>query len=167
MVTALDAANEYKLDHLKSPEIWKLVEQAQVYYVGGYHLTVCPDAAMALAQEAAAKNKIFVLSLSAPFIPQFFKEPLAKTAPYWDYVIGNETEARAWAASQDLKTEDVKEIAGHLAGLEKVNGKRKRVVVITQGTEATVVKVQGDEGIKEFGVRAVGEGEICDTNGAG
>ena len=166
MVTALDAANEYKIDHLKSPEIWKLVEQANVYYVGGYHLTVCPDAALALAKEAAEKNKIYVLSLSAPFIPQFFMDPLAKTAPYWDYVIGNETEARSWAASQDLKTEDAKEIAEHLAKLDKVNEKRKRVVVITQGTDATVVKVQGEK-VKEFGVRAISEGEICDTNGAG
>ena len=142
------------------------MQQAQVYYVGGYHLTVCPDAAMALAKEAAEKNKIYVLSLSAPFIPQFFKEPLAKTAPYWDYVIGNETEARTWAASHDLKTEDVKEIAGHLAGLEKVNKQRKRVVVITQGTDATVVKVQGEE-VREFPVRKIGESEINDTNGAG
>ena len=167
MVTSLEAANEYKIDHLKSPEIWKLVEQAKIYYVGGYHLTVCPDAAMALAKEAAEKNKIYILSLSAPFIPQFFKDPLAKTAPYWDYVIGNETEARAWAASQDLKTEDVKEIAEHLAKLEKVNGKRKRVVVITRGPAAPVVKVPGDAGGRVFGIRAVAEGDICDTTGAG
>ena len=167
MVTALEAANEYKLSHLQTPAIWKLAQQAQVYYVGGYHLTVCPDAAMALAKEAAEKNKIFVLSLSAPFIPQFFKDALSKTAPYWDYVIGNETEARSWAASHDLKTEDVKEIANHLAGLDKVNKKRKRVVVITQGTDATVVKVQGEEGVREFPVRAISDSEICDTNGAG
>ena len=51
MCTSLAAANEYKLEHLKSPEIWKLVEAAQVYYVGGYHLTVCVPAALALAEE--------------------------------------------------------------------------------------------------------------------
>lgn len=138
-----------------------------MYYVGGYHLTVCLDGAMALAKEAAEKNKVYVLSLSAPFIPQFFKEALAKTAPYWDYLIGNETEARAWAAAQDIKTEDVKEIAGHLAGLEKMNKGRKRVVVITQGTDATVVKVQGEDKVREFPVRTIGAEEICDTNGAG
>lgn len=58
LCTHLAAANCYKLDHLKSPEIWKIVEQAQFYYVGGYHLTVCPPAAMALAEEAAANNKV-------------------------------------------------------------------------------------------------------------
>jgi adenosine kinase len=58
MCTDLAAANCYKLDHLKSPEVWKLVEQAKVYFVGGYHLTVCVDAVMALAEEAAAKDKV-------------------------------------------------------------------------------------------------------------
>jgi sugar/nucleoside kinase (ribokinase family) len=34
-----------------------MVETARFYFVGGYHLTVCPEAVMALAEEAAAKNK--------------------------------------------------------------------------------------------------------------
>lgn len=58
MVTHLAAANEYKLDHLKQPHVWSLVEKAKVYYVGGYHLTVCVPAILALAEEAAAKNKV-------------------------------------------------------------------------------------------------------------
>ena len=57
MVTDLGAANHYTLEALKSPEVWKLVEGATHYFVGGYHLTVCPPAIMALAEEAAAKNK--------------------------------------------------------------------------------------------------------------
>src|ERR1700761_368936 len=60
MCTDLAAANCYKIDHLKSPEIWKLVEQAKVFFVGGYHLTVCPPAIMALAEEAAKNNKVSV-----------------------------------------------------------------------------------------------------------
>jgi adenosine kinase len=39
MVTDLAAANLYSLEHLKQPEIWKLVKDAKVYYVGGYHFT--------------------------------------------------------------------------------------------------------------------------------
>jgi sugar/nucleoside kinase (ribokinase family) len=46
------------LEHLKQPDIWSLVESSQIYFVGGYHLTVCPEAALALAEEAAAKNKV-------------------------------------------------------------------------------------------------------------
>lgn len=103
MCTDLAAANYYKIEHLKQPEIWKLVENAKVYYVGGYHLTVCVEAIMALAEQAAKNNKVFALSLSAPFIPQFFKDQLDQTAPYWDYVIGNETEAEAYAESHGLE----------------------------------------------------------------
>jgi adenosine kinase len=61
LCTDLAAANCYKLDHLKQPEIWKLVEEARVYYVGGYHLTVCVPAIMALAEEAAAKDKVYTV----------------------------------------------------------------------------------------------------------
>ena len=50
-------------------------------------------AAMAVANHAAETNKIFMLSLSAGFIPQFFKEPLAEILPYCDFVFGNESEA--------------------------------------------------------------------------
>ena len=58
MCTHLAAANEYKIEHLKQPRIWAMVEKSSVYYVGGYHLTVCVPAAMALAEEAAAKDKV-------------------------------------------------------------------------------------------------------------
>lgn len=102
MCTDLAAANHYQIEHLKQPKIWSLVQQAKVYYVGGYHLTVCVPAVLALAEEAAAKNKIFILSLSAPFIPQFFKDQLDQTAAYWDYIIGNETEAISYSESHGL-----------------------------------------------------------------
>ncbi|KAI9677460.1 MAG: adenosine kinase [Caeruleum heppii] len=193
MCTDLAAANHYKLEHLQQPHIWELVKQAQVYYVGGYHLTVCVPAAMALAEEAAKENKvgcvpqirwmgdtvltddsdlkIFILSLSAPFIPQFFKDQVDQTAPYWDYLLGNETEAIAYADSHDLKTKDIPTIAKHLASLPKKNTARPRTVIITQGTDPTVVAVSGSAGaepeLKTFPVHEIGKEEINDTNGAG
>ena len=166
MVTDLGAANHYDLEHLKSPEVWKLVERATHFFVGGYHLTVCPPAIMALAEEAAKNDKVFVFSLSAPFIPQFFKDPLDATAPYWDYVIGNETEALSYAESHGLETKDIKEIAKHLAALPKVNSKRERVAIITQGTDPTFVAIGGKE-VKEFAVHAIDSSKITDTTGAG
>ena len=167
LCTHLAAANEYKIEHLKKPEIWSLVEKAKIYFVGGYHLTVSPPAIKALGEEAAKNNKIFALNLSAPFIPQFFKDPLAETSGYWDYLIGNETEARAWAESHGKDTKDVKEIAKLLAELPKVNETRKRTVVITQGTEPTVVAVQGGSLVTEFPVHKLEENQLVDTNGAG
>lgn len=168
MCTHLAAANEYKIEHLKSPEIWKLVQHAEFYYVGGYHFTVCPPAIMALAEEAVSKNKVMVLGMGAPFIPQFFSEPLDKSMPYWDYVMMNEAEAEAWANGHDLDGEkDVSKIATKIANLPKVNEKRKRTVIITQGTEETVAVIQGESDVRRFPVHVVADSEITDTNGAG
>ncbi|KAM5444632.1 adenosine kinase [Microsporum ferrugineum] len=170
LVTHLAAANEYKLDHLKLPQIWDLVEKAQFYFVGGYHLTVCVPAILALAEEAAAKNKTFILSLSAPFIPAFFKDQLASVLPYTDFIVGNEAEALSFAKSQDWTTEDIAEIAEKMAKLPKTNSKRARTVIITQGTEPTISAVSNASGevtVTKTPIRKILKEEICDTNGAG
>lgn len=170
LCTALGAANCYDLDHLKREDIWNLAENANVFYIGGYHFTVCPAAIQELGKLAASKNKAFVLNLSAPFIPQFFKDPVDASAPYWDYIIGNETEAVAYAESHGL-SEDVKsspkKIALHLANLPKENKQRKRVAIITQGTDPTLVAIQGEEEAKEVLVHTIDKSLINDTNGAG
>jgi adenosine kinase len=56
LCTDLAAANCYKLDHLQ--EHWDIVKKSKAYFVGGYHLTVCVPAIMALAEEAAKENKV-------------------------------------------------------------------------------------------------------------
>lgn len=58
LCTDLGAASHYKLGHLQQFHIWDMVRRAKVYFVGGYHLTVCAEAAMALAQEDASENKV-------------------------------------------------------------------------------------------------------------
>ncbi|GKZ33544.1 adenosine kinase [Aspergillus brasiliensis] len=170
MCTHLAAANEYKIEHLKQHHIWSLVEKAQFYYVGGFHLTVCVPAIQALGEEAAAKNKVFMLNLSAPFIAQFFKDQLDSVLPYTDYTFCNETEARAFSESHSWGTDDVVEIAKKLAQLPKKNTNRPRVAIVTQGTLPTVaatVKPNGEVEVKEIPVREIPKDSINDTNGAG
>ncbi|KAI1331191.1 Ribokinase-like protein [Xylariaceae sp. FL0255] len=169
LCTDLGAANLYDLAHLRQPEIWQLAENADFFYVGGFHFTVCPPAIMALGEEAAAKNKVMVVNLSAPFIAEFFKDPLDASAKYWDYIICNETEAAAYAKSHGLEgiAEDVPAIAKALANLPKENTKRPRVAVITQGTNPTLVAFQGQDEVKQYPVHAIASEKINDTNGAG
>lgn len=168
MVTDLAAANHYDISHLKSPSVWKLVEQAQAFYVGGYHLTVSPPAALALGAEAAKRNVPFVFGLGAPFIPLAFGEPLAQLLEYTDVVFQNETEAASWAeATGKAPKDDLKAIAKAMASLPKKNEKRARTVVITQGTDPTLVAEGPDAEVKEFTVHAIDGKEIVDTNGAG
>ncbi|KAI1878063.1 hypothetical protein JX265_002431 [Neoarthrinium moseri] len=169
LVTDLGAANHYDLEHLKRDDIWKLVQGAEYFYVGGYHFTVCPQAIQTLGEEAAAANKAFIVNVSAPFIAEFFKDPLDASSKYWDYVICNETEAASYAKSHALPyaETDVAAIAKHLANLPKENSKRARVAVITQGTEPTIVAQQGSDDVKQFPVHAIAKEQINDTNGAG
>lgn len=73
----------------------------------------------------------------------------------------------SYADSHDLNTHDIPTIAKHLANLPKENGKRKRVAIITQGTDPTVAAVQGEDSARTFPVHAIGKEEITDTTGAG
>lgn len=147
-----------------------MVESTEVFYVGGYHLTVCVPAALALGEHAAKTNKVYMLSLSAGFIPQFFKDQLAEVLTYTDYVFGNENEAKTWAETQGHKDISIPEAARLLALAPKANSKRPRVVIITQGTDPTIVAVaeQGkDVQVQEYPVAAIESSAINDTNGAG
>lgn len=111
-----------------------------------------------------------MLSLSAPFIPQFFKDQLDSVMPYTDYVFCNETEARTYAESHAWGTDDVVEIAKKLAQLPKKNTKRPRIAIVTQGTLPTVtavVKTNGEIDVQQFQVHEVSKESINDTNGAG
>lgn len=111
-----------------------------------------------------------MISLSAPFIPQFFKDQLDSVMPYTDYVFCNETEARTFSESHGWGTDDVVEIAKKLCQLPKENAGRPRVAIITQGTLPTVtaaVKADGEVEVEEFAVREIPKSSINDTNGAG
>ena len=170
MCTHLAAANEYKVDHLKGSRIWNMVEKSDFYYIGGYHLTVCVPAIMALAEEALLKNKTLLLGMGASFIPQFFKDQLGQVMPYCDYVFGNEDEMETWARSQGRDTKDLREAAKMMCEVEKKNKHKPRTVIVTRGTEPTITARMNPEMVVEFNefpVRMIDDKEIVDTNGAG
>ncbi|XP_048060834.1 adenosine kinase isoform X1 [Megalobrama amblycephala] len=169
LVANLAAANCYKKEkHLDLEDNWKLVEKAKVYYIAGFFLTVSLESILKVAKHASDNNKIFCLNLSAPFICEFFKEALLKVMPYVDILFGNETEAAAFAREQGFETEDIEEIAKKAQSLPKVNKKRQRIVVFTQGNEGTVMTkgAKGDK-VETFPVLEIDQNEIVDTNGAG
>lgn len=171
LVTDLAAANHFKPDHLDIPENWEIVENASVYYVGGFHLTVSPEAIVKLGKHAAENNKPFLLNLSAPFIAQFFKDPLDQALPYVDYLVANESEAAAYAESHGLEASDVETVAKAIAKSPKVNSARPRTVVFTQGTEHTITvshnAADDSFDVKTYPVTLLDEGKLCDSNGAG
>jgi adenosine kinase len=165
LVANISAANNYKIEHLQQPDVWALVEAAKVYYISGFFLTVSPPSILKVAEHAAAHNKPFCMNLAAPFISEFFTAPLMETSPYWDIIFGNETEAEAFSKANNFGTTDLKEIATKMAALPKANDKRSRIVIITHGSEPTIV--YHDDKITEFPVDLVPDDQIVDTNGAG
>ena len=112
---------------------------------------------------------MFALNLSAPFIPQFFKVQLEQVFPYCDFVIGNESEAAAWASAAGLPDkDDIPAIAKSIATLPKSNPSRPRTVVITQGSKSTVlVSATKPDKPSSFPVDPLTDEQIADTNGAG
>ncbi|XP_023341038.1 adenosine kinase [Eurytemora carolleeae] len=165
LVTKLDAANHFTVSHLEDEDNWKLVQKAQVVYSAGFFLTVSVESMLKVAKYCAAKDRIYCMNLSAPFLCQFFKDQMASVLPFTDIIFGNETEAAAYAESQNLGTTDVKEIAKKIAMLPKENGSRSRIVIITQGKEPVVLVSEGQ--ISEHPVEVLTSDQIIDTNGAG
>jgi len=164
LVTNLGAANHYKLAHFESPAIQQVVHTAQYFYSTGYFITVSTETLVALGQHAAEHNKPFLFNLSAPFVIQFFYDQLSQVLPYTDVVFSNEDEARTFGEKLGWGA-DLKVIAQRLSTLNKVNGKRSRTVVFTQGSHPTVVAFEGK--VTEYPVPPVPAAEIVDTNGAG
>eukprot|EP00897_Mesotaenium_endlicherianum_P002300 jgi/Mesen1/2098/ME000151S01360 len=165
LIANLSAANCYKADHLQQPENWALVEKAQFYYIAGFFLTVSPETIMLVAKHAAEQKKVFMMNLAAPFISEFFTKPLMDAMPYVDYLFGNETEAVTFAKVQGWETENVEEIALKISALPKASGTHKRVTVITQGPDATIVAEDGK--VSKYDVILVEKEKLVDTNGAG
>ncbi|XP_028815261.1 adenosine kinase-like [Denticeps clupeoides] len=149
----------------RSPALQTTCQDHMIESWSGFFLTVSPESILKVAKHASDHNKTFGLNLSAPFISQFFKDPLMKVLPYVDVLFGNETEAATFAREQGFETEDIEEIAKRVQNLPKVNKNRQRVVVFTQGSEDTVATV-GDK-VTRFPVVDIDQRDIVDTNGAG
>lgn len=165
LVANLSAANNYKIDHLKTPEIQAVVEKAQFFYSAGFFLTVSPDSMVAVGKHAAENGKVYMLNIAAPFLPTVFNSQMQEVMPYCDIVFGNESEAAAYAAANGFEGATVAETALRIAAQPKASGTRARVVIFTQGSESTLVARDGK--IEEFAVEPLEKSKIVDTNGAG
>lgn len=165
MVANLAAANAYKKEHFDSEAIKSVWSAAKIVYSAGFFLTVSPETVHAMGAHCAETGKIMSVNLAAPFITQFFAEPLLKAISYCDYVFGNESEAAAFGETQKYEDKSVRGVALRIAALAKVNGSTGRTVVITQGCDPTVVVRDGV--VTEYPVPKVDAAEIVDVNGAG
>lgn len=165
LIADLAAANHFTEDHLSDDNNMEILKNAEFYYISGFFLTVSPPSIITVAKIALAANKPFMMNLSAPFISQFFKDPLMEAIPYVDILFGNESEALTFSKEQQFGTEDMKEIGKKMQALPKLNKNRNRVVILTQGHDP-VLLFENDT-ITEFPIVHLSESEMVDTNGAG
>ncbi|KIO07050.1 hypothetical protein M404DRAFT_998485 [Pisolithus tinctorius Marx 270] len=169
LVPTLRAAEKFEKSHLSSPEVAPLVDAAGYIYVDGYFLTHGTESVLEIGKKAAAASKMFALNLAAPFIAQSFIAQLQSVLPYCDIIIGNETEAEAYASATGLpEPKNLVLTARAIALLPKANPKQPRIVVITRGPEPTVLvsSVDSDD-VKVYKVTPIPDSLIVDTNGAG
>lgn len=171
LVANLSAANTYKIDHLKQSAQWSVVEKASIYYSAGFFLTVSPDSMIEVGKHAVEEGKTMCFNLSAPFLMQVppFLQAMKDVLPYVDICFGNETEAAVLSEAMDWGTKDLKTIAVKIAQLEK-KSMRPRTVVITQGSNPTIVVVAEKSrvwSLDEYPVVPIKSDDIVDTNGAG
>ncbi|KAF9507998.1 hypothetical protein BS47DRAFT_1373751 [Hydnum rufescens UP504] len=139
LVTTLRAAQLFDPSHLATPEVATYIHNASHFYLGGFFLTHGLESALLLATKAAEDRKVFAMNLSAPKY----------------IVIGNESEAEAWAEAH--KSKDLGVIAKAIAAFEKVNTSHPRIVVITNGAKPTIT----------YPIYEIKPEDIVDTNGAG
>merc|ERR1712125_262189 len=118
------------------------------------------------AEEMARNGGIYCMNLSAPFLMQVppFKACFVETMPYVDFLFGNETEALTWAETEGWETTDIGFIATRLSLIPSTKD-RKRTVVITQGSDDTIVCVGGH--VTKYPVLKLPKEKLVDTNGAG
>lgn len=164
LIANLAAANNFKKDHLLTPESKEIYEKANIYYIAGFFLTVSVESLVHVGDHAVEKNKIFCLNLSAPFIVDFFGDAVATALEYADYLFCNETEAAAYGKKHELG-DDLKEVALKIASSPKKNSARERTVVFTQGSSGTIVATKGKVVI--YDVVPLAKDKLVDTNGAG
>jgi len=166
LVANLSAAEKYKLSHFESEGVKKILDDCSVLYATGFFVTHSTDSLLALGEYANTNKKTFLLNLAAPFVSEFFKEQLNKVMMHADVIFGNEHEAQAYSKAMNYGT-DIKEIAKKVQAAERApHATQKRVVVFTQGSEATIVC--DEEGkIHVFHPIKLPKEQIVDANGAG
>merc|ERR1712188_134258 len=89
---------------------------------------------------------------------------ILESLPMVDFLFCNETEAATFAETEGWETTDVKFIATRLSLIPLAKG-GKRTVVITQGSDPTIVAINGH--ITEHPILALPKEKLVDTNGAG
>ncbi|KAJ6233110.1 hypothetical protein M0813_30216 [Anaeramoeba flamelloides] len=180
LVANLGASNHFKINHLETELLKKHIEATTIFYISSFFLCVSPESAMLIAEHCLKNNKYFCMNIAATFLTKdpFFTH-MKKLIPYWDCLVGNETEAVAFGEAmgwidENLQDEEAKiakipEVMIKLGNMDKLSTARPRTVIITQGAKNTLVynKDENEGKVWTFPVNKCPKEEFVDSNGAG
>ncbi len=164
----LAACVKYKIEHLASN--LAALEKAAFLYTSAFFITSNYDALLNYARFAAEHNKPLGYNLSACFLIQFNTDKVNTVLEHADYVFCNEDEAKCFAETNKIEHSSLKDVAAAIAKWKKVNSKRPRIAIVTQGKDPILVAIsqEGHDLVqKEFPIPAIEKELIVDTNGAG
>jgi len=97
----------------------------------------------------------------------FFKEQIATVLPYISIIIGNEEEGTAFGKAFLPSSSPFKDLETSLPTLAASATSQPVTLVITQGSDPTLVVEAGKSELQKYPVLKVATEEIVDTNGAG
>lgn len=162
------AAAKYPTSHLDNSMAF--LEKAKFIYSTSFFITSNFEALIKIGKYCAENDKPFGYNLSAIFLLQFFKDQLMEALSYSDYIFANEDEADAFAKAMDQEGATRTQVAEMLVKATKVNSKRTRMSIITQGPEPVLVGIMKENGeveVKSYPVPQIESSKVIDTNGAG
>lgn len=167
LLANLGAAVELSMDHMQSSEVTAAIAGSQLFYCEGFFLNTIssPQNSVLIGKHAAAENKYFTFNLSAPYLCHIFKDRWVQVLPYVDILFGSKIDALAFAEANQWEETDLRLVMQRLCILPKVNPNHKRIVVITDGADATFVATKDE--VEQYIPPHVPADEIVDTNGAG
>lgn len=184
LLANLGAAEKMSKDHLKKGEVsLALMNKAEIYYATGFALTTYLEQVLTIVKERKAQKGQVVFNLSAPFIAEDFLDAVKSVLPYVDVLIGNETEAAAFAKAMGWDDCKFPKAAQGEAGVEEYDLHRIAIralkdikndsnvedftVIFTQGEWETLYAQKSEMKVKHVLSRRVPKEKVVDTNGAG
>jgi adenosine kinase len=97
----------------------------------------------------------------------FFKDQISEVLPYVSILIGNEDEGTAFCKAFLPSSSPFKDLETSLPTLAACATSKPVTLVITQGSDSTLVVEAGTSELQKYPVYPIAPEEIVDTNGAG
>lgn len=169
LLANIAAALELNMKHMESPEVQAAIKDAGIFYLEGFFMNVvsAPASSVMIGEACKRGRKLLTMNLSAPYLCHIFKERFAAILPYVNILFGSSIDFAAYAESVGWSAVDLPEVLQRIVAMPCVSSSAPRIVVMTNGSQPTLVAASAADPVKEYPTLSVPPDRIVDTNGAG